>query len=293
MWHAGEQAAQARADGGVKVNADGLGPLKPQMTERHQAFFRDLTFVVVGALDRAGNPWASVATGASGFGAAGFIASPDPQTLTARTCFSPADALGRAIAADIKLALLGIDFTEKRRNRVNGRITATHSEGFTIHVEQAYGNCPQYIQDHDVSVLSRANRFEAHPLFTWDDRARQLIAQADAFFVASTTRTHSQAPDSGMDVSHRGGPKGFARIAGDGSLIVPDYAGNGYFNTLGNMVDWGRAGLLFLDFSTGDRLQITGAVHIQWKGAEVDALPGAERLWRLTPTAARWMTAQE
>lgn len=260
-------------------NEDGLGPLKPQMTERQQAFFHDQSFVILGALDPAGDPWAGVAVGA-----AGFIASPDPKTLVAQTRLSRADVLAESIVAGAKIAMLGIDFAAKRRNRANGMITATDAAGFTIGVEQAFGNCPKYIQDHDLSVLIRPHRFEARRLSALDERARRLICESDVCFVASTTRTHAPDSSSGMDVSHRGGPKGFVRLAPDGRLTIPDFVGNGYYNTLGNMLDAGRAGLLFLDFSTGDRLQITGTVHIHWEDS---------RHWSLTPTAARWMTAKK
>ena len=48
--------------------------------------------------------------------------------------------------------------------------------------------------------------------------------------------------------------------------------------TLGNLAVYPRAGLLFIDFETGDLLQVTGRAEILWDGA---GLPGAERAWRL------------
>ena len=52
--------------------------------------------------------------------------------------------------------------------------------------------------------------------------------------------------------SHRGGHTGFARSsqAPDGGdlLTLPDYVGNFMFNTLGNLLDWPQAGLLFIDW---------------------------------------------
>ena len=89
-----------------------------------------------------------------------------------------------------------------------------------------------------------------------DQRARDMIAAADTFFVASyVDRDNGERQ---VDVSHRGGKAGFVRIGEDGVLTVPDFAGNLFFNTLGNFLLNPKAGLLFVDFATGDMLQMTG-----------------------------------
>ncbi|XLM22644.1 pyridoxamine 5'-phosphate oxidase family protein, partial [Chromobacterium piscinae] len=62
--------------------------------------------------------------------------------------------------------------------------------------------------------------------------------------------------------SHRGGKPGFVKIDGD-TLTIPDFAGNGYFNTLGNLLRHPRAGLLFIDFSSGDTLQLAGRAEVR------------------------------
>ena len=64
-------------------------------------------------------------------------------------------------------------------------------------------------------------------------------------------------------------------------LTIPDFAGNLYFNTLGNLLVNPRAGLLFIDFASGDLLHVSGRTEIVFDGAEVAALQGAERLWRV------------
>jgi hypothetical protein len=67
-----------------------------------------------------------------------------------------------------------------------------------------------------------------------------------------------------VDISHRGGPPGFVTLGSNGDLIVPDYRGNRYFNTLGNLLGDPRAALLFIDFERGDLLQLQGSVTIDW-----------------------------
>ncbi len=86
-----------------------------------------------------------------------------------------------------------------------------------------------------------------------------------------------------VDVSHRGGPAGFVRVAADGTLTVPDYAGNRFFNTLGNLLAQPRAGIAIPDVATGDLLQITGRTELVLDSPEIATFAGAERLWRLMP----------
>ncbi|HSS01958.1 MAG TPA: pyridoxamine 5'-phosphate oxidase family protein, partial [Kofleriaceae bacterium] len=111
-----------------------------------------------------------------------------------------------------------------------------------------------------------------------DPAAVEMIRRADTFFVATAARTEEAT--GGVDVSHRGGPRGFVHVEGN-VLTIPDYRGNRYFNTLGNLVSQPRAALLFVDFATGDVLHLQGTTEIQWDGPEVQALQGAERLWRV------------
>ena len=112
-------------------------------------------------------------------------------------------------------------------------------------------------------------------LSSLDDAARRLIESADTFFVASRSRATVEA-DGGLDVSHRGGRPGFVAVRGD-TLVVPDFRGNRFFNTLGNLLGDPRAALLFIDFATGDLLQLQGTVTIEW---------GEPRLWTVAVEGA-------
>jgi hypothetical protein len=123
-----------------------------------------------------------------------------------------------------------------------------------------------------------------------------MIRRADTFFIASVSaraaHTHQGADIDavdGVDVSHRGGQPGFIGVdaAGDhaldeDTLWVPDFQGNFYFNTLGNLVEHPRAGLVFVDGA--DVVQVSVDVEIMWEGSLVDAIDGAERLLRLRVT---------
>ncbi|MGO6907486.1 pyridoxamine 5'-phosphate oxidase family protein, partial [Rhizobium ruizarguesonis] len=61
--------------------------------------------------------------------------------------------------------------------------------------------------------------------------------------------------------------------------------GNRFFNTLGNFLVNPKAGLVFIDFESGDMLQMTGKVEVLLDSPEIATFQRAERLWRFTPEA--------
>src|SRR5690606_11273383 len=91
------------------------------------------------------------------------------------------------------------------------------------------------------------------------------IAAADTLFIGSGYGAGGDRSSDGYDASHRGGSRGFVQAASDGTLLrIPDYAGNNYFNTIGNLIRDPRVGLLFVDFATGGLLHVTGRARIDW-----------------------------
>ena len=109
---------------------------------------------------------------------------------------------------------------------------------------------------------------------------RYILKAADTCFIATAYQAASAGAARGVDVSHRGGKSGFVRIDDDRTLTLPDFSGNLYFNTFGNLALNPLAGLLFIDFSQGDVLYLTGRAEVIWEGPEVMAYVGAERLLR-------------
>jgi hypothetical protein len=284
-FHRGELEAQARAGGGSQG-----GAIRARMPEQHRTFFEALPFVVVASVHR-GMPVATLWTGAPGF-----VAAPDPQTLRFAVRPDPSDPATGAFTAGAPFGLLGIELATRRRNRANGVVTVAGDGGIAAAIHQSFGNCPQYIQPRDVSPVEPGVASSEH-FERLDREAAEAIARADMFFVATGARMDE--PTGGVDVSYRGGPPGFVRVDGD-VLTIPDFRGNRYFNTLGNLVSEPRAALVFVDVARGDLLHVQGTTEIQWDGPEVRALEGAERLWRVQVTcgwrrrgALRWapMTA--
>lgn len=266
-FHSGELAAQALA--GVASRGAGIRDFMP---DQHRIFFGQLPWLFAGVLDRDGWPLATVLAAEPGF-----VTSPAPTTLSITALPARDDPAFEAFRPEALIGLLGLEFETRRRNRANGRIEAVGAGGLAVSVSQSFGNCAKYIQ-----VRNRLpDGFEpaASPveLSSLDAEARALIAATDTLFIASAAALESET--GGVDISHRGGRPGFVRIDGD-TLTIPDFTGNSYFNTFGNLLQEPRASLLFVDFATGTLLQLQGEAEIVWKGPELAQLDGAERLWR-------------
>ncbi|RYF40782.1 MAG: flavin-nucleotide-binding protein [Comamonadaceae bacterium] len=276
-FHAGEIALQRQVGADARLAAIGPAVIREHMPQQHRDFFGQLPFLVAGALDAEGQPWASVLAGPPGF-----IASPHERALVVQAVPSPQDPLHAALAPGAPVGLLGIEPHTRRRNRMNGVVTERRTEGFSVAVSQSFGNCPKYIQARRPEFLPGSHAAPpVHRSAGLDAAARRAIAQADTFFIASA---HPQAdavtPSFGVDVSHRGGKPGFVRVEGD-TLTVPDFVGNNFFNTLGNLALNPRCGLLFIDFETGDLLQLAARGEIVTEGEALRSFAGAQRLLRL------------
>jgi predicted pyridoxine 5'-phosphate oxidase superfamily flavin-nucleotide-binding protein len=268
-----ELAAQALAGGGPR----GGGGIRNFMPEQQRHFFAQLPYLFVGAVDAAGWPLATLLTGRPGF-----VQSPNPAALHISALPDAADPAAEALAPGREIGLLGIDFSTRRRNRANGHIVDRDATGISIAIDQSFGNCPQYIQrrilafpePESAAAASSPTEFFSH----LDENARTTIVGADTFLVASRSRA-GEGSAFGADISHRGGRPGFVRVDGN-VLTIPDFRGNHYFNTLGNLMAEPRASLLFVDFATGDLLQLQGTADIDWSSEAPEQLAGAERLWR-------------
>lgn len=280
-FHAGERAVQARV--GVEGRMEQLGPrvIRDFMPEQHRAFFEQLPFLIAGTVDADGQPWASVLAQPPGF-----IRSPDPWHLRVAAQPLQGDPLKHTLAEGAAIGLLGIEPHTRRRNRMNGVVRDVGTSGFTVELSQSFGNCPKYIQAREPVYVQTVGASVAtaavHEARELDDAARRMIAMADTLFIATAYAGDSVEAGraAGVDVSHRGGKPGFVRVSEDGTLTMPDYAGNFFFNTLGNIAVHPRAGLLLIDFENGDLLYLAVAAEIVWDGPDVAAVEGAQRLLR-------------
>ena len=276
-FHAGELAIQARLGIQDRMDRQGRRMIREYLTEQHQKFFAQLSYIIVGTVDKLGNPWASILVGKPGF-----VATPSDKILQITAKPLPGDPLANNLALGIDIGLLGIELQTRRRNRMNGIVSEIASDGLEIAVKQSFGNCPQYIQARQFEYLETPKDISPaiSEINSFGELESNLITSADTFFITTAYQDESAGIAKGVDVSHRGGKPGFVRIDHSKTLTIPDFAGNCHFNTIGNIEVNPRTGLLFIDFERGDLLYLTGTAEIIWSGAEISTYTGAKRLIR-------------
>ena len=299
-FHEGEVALQRQAGVHHRVMSYAPKVIRPYLPEQHRAFYEAQPFLVAAARDAVGNMWATLLTqphqqpSTTTSSSSSWIASPDPKTLMWQAQPIADDALEGALRPGSDVGLLGIEFATKRRNRVNGRIVSNgdSNDGKTVFVvDQSFGNCPQYIKPRQwwttaPSQSPHDNSGTQSTLTSSSTRPTQLskeqmefIAQAETIFTATGYRGKGSDVRFGNDASHRGGPAGFLRVVNARSLLLPEFAGNNHFNSLGNLVLDGRMGITIPDFAEGGMLQLSGHASVDMDTERArQTYPGALRL---------------
>ncbi|MGI9385225.1 MAG: MOSC domain-containing protein [Methyloligellaceae bacterium] len=276
-FHRGEKEIQSRL--GIEQKMEELGgrTIRDHMPEEHQEFFSRQPFLIVGTIDSVGRPWASALAGEPGF-----VRAAGSRTLHVTAPPIYGDPLGASLVDGTDIGALGLEFQSRRRNRVNGKVSCRSSDGFQIQVVQSFGNCPKYIQARqptpggEIESIGEKRPVHRGEALTKDQAA--IVARADTLFVASQFSEDVADWSHGVDLSHRGGKPGFVLVAHETLLLLPDYSGNCMFNTLGNIAINPKCGFLFIDFDTGDTLQLTGEAEILWEPAHTRRFPGAKRV---------------
>ncbi|HEX3899465.1 MAG TPA: pyridoxamine 5'-phosphate oxidase family protein [Mycobacteriales bacterium] len=220
-------------------------------------FLATQTFAVLTARDHHDRLWVSSLAGPPGF-----LEVSAATTLQIHVVPQIEDPL-HDLPSGQPVGVLAIDFSKRRRFRINGRLTDRKDARLTVEAEQAYGNCPQYIHPRelaDAGLSVARERTVAPPQvrsgLTTADAAG--ITAADTFFLGTTH------PTRGADASHRGGPAGFVRVVDDHHLWWPDYPGNNMFNSFGNLAVDPTAALLFYDFTSCRSLHLSGTAKVEW-----------------------------
>lgn len=226
----------------------------PHIAPGADKFIEGQPFVVVSSQDRQGRLWTSILSGD-----AGFVTVRDEKTvvLDHRLIHSnPADGFWKNVATHPFAGMLFIELTTRRRYRVNGHVSLD-GDKVLVTVDQAYVNCPKYIQRRAVGI-GKTHTYSPEEVkgTAFSEEIKEWLQGADTFFVGSSNGAEA------MDASHRGGNPGFVEVVDSFALRIPDYAGNSMYNTLGNFLEYPKAGLLFVDFKGHRTLQLTGKATV-------------------------------
>lgn len=89
-----------------------------------------------------------------------------------------------------------------------------------------------------------------------DDNCRRFIEKAPFITMATSDS------DGNFDVSPKGDPAGFVKILNDKTLAIPDRPGNRKADTLTNIIQNPKVGLIFLIPGVRETLRVNGAAKI-------------------------------
>ncbi|KAG9079963.1 hypothetical protein FRC06_007247 [Ceratobasidium sp. 370] len=287
-WHRGELALQSALKLAEQVRFDYTG-VRDHMPDQHRIFHTsNIAFVPINTLDSSGRPWVSLLSSKSG--TTGFITSPSEVELNVEADVWEGDPITRNLK-DFKLnflddgpllAGLGIEWASRRRNKFAGtffeaKLTEKRLR-LGLRVTQTLGNCPKYISIRTVAPSpTEPQLVYDHPMLSSDsrfpDEIIQFIHKCDTVFIGTSyvaNQNEAALYPSHLGVNHRGGRPGFVRVRNDGrTVVLPDFSGNRFMQSLGNIQATPLAAVTILDFETGDMLYITGeAQNLIGKEAE-------------------------
>ena len=260
VFHKGELALQTES--GVQERMHKLGNvfIRDHIIDQHKEFFENLPYVFVALQDNDGRPWMSIMQGRPGF-----INSPDETTLNLSGEVAGAVLLNLQTQENKPIGLVGLDLSNRRRNRLNGNLKKSVNHGIlSIAVGHSFGNCPKYIQLRNFEFNGNADQPDhggnnSVDFFTKFDKSdSDLIERSDTLFIAS-----AEKGGGNLDASHRGGKPGFVRVDSESKLWFNDYPGNNLYQTFGNVHGYSTVGLMFLDFESGDLLLLSGQAKIE------------------------------
>lgn len=120
IWHEGERFLQQRLGMAERMAEVGPRIVRDFMPDQHRDFYEQLPFIVMASVDGAGDAWATIVEGQSGF-----IASPTPTALDIAARLDADDPAQAGLHDGAAVGLLGIELHTRRRNRMNGVATIT------------------------------------------------------------------------------------------------------------------------------------------------------------------------
>lgn len=313
VLHKGEMLLQKRRSTPEELSVSIPQYIDRNMPQQHAEFFVGLPYLPLATLDNRGRPWTSLLVTLSSIDPSiGITVSGNSQTdVVAET--NPYDPFIRALGKEETasgdnrrlFAGVGVDFTNRRRNKLAGSLTSVSVESrgkinLRLSSNQHLGNCPKYITvrslKHEVREAELAfDNFEAITSSLPDD-AKALIDRASTTFLATKhmgDQVGASSDQRDMGLNHRGGAPGFVRLyeEEDGGvitsyLVLPDHSGNRFYQSLGNIETDKQVGLVFPDFTTGDVLYITGNAENLYDAEAEAIMPRVGLLTRIEVTGA-------
>jgi uncharacterized protein len=162
-----------------------------------------------------------------------------------------------------------IEFKTRKRLCVHATGEWEETEGrFVLEVTQSFFHCTKYIDPSYQIVRLASSRPRTFKTAGFTMAAKHgglvhqlahFVADQRAAFVCTVNRIGQCA------VNHRGGKRGFIAvngIQGEASVLLPDYAGNGAFEAIGNIWETGQAAVFVPDPERGYGVCVSGPAKL-------------------------------
>lgn len=96
------------------------------------------------------------------------------------------------------------------------------------------------------------------------DKVLKELEPHSKYFISNSPFVVVSTIDSNgnMDASPRGGQAGFVKIANNRELLIPDSKGNNRLDSLSNIIETGRVGLLFFIPGIDETLRVNGSAIV-------------------------------
>ena len=172
-----------------------------EMPKQHSDFFSNLQYFAIGTTDSQGRPWSTILSSQTGF-----IHALSSTKLSISCLVAREDPFLRAVEEHEKqkggkkllFAGLGVDFTNRRRNKVAGVILkaqVTPSSPSLSRLEmilftnENMGNCPKYITTRTLEYFPNDPNLESRTLSSnevlLDSSCQDIISQASTVFLVT------------------------------------------------------------------------------------------------------------
>eukprot|EP01080_Neovahlkampfia_damariscottae_P008288 gene8288-112_t len=286
--HEGELEVQKK-----RLVPDEVGEMVEEITSTeipyyNTGFFQGLKYLPISTLDSEGFPCTTI------------LSSPQisikGQYIHIKATFPPGDLFVSALEHDNNkdkknslFAALGIDFNNRRRNKLSGILEHYFIDKNTIELKlisnEYLGNCPKYIT---IRKLVSKTRQPQKPIETvkFDEYSLKMLNNTSTIFL-STRHFSKIQQEIDMGLNHRGGSPGFVRYYEDKKnafLVIPDYSGNRFYQSLGNIESDKVAGIVIPNFVNGDILYCIGMAENLFNQEAEDIMPTITLLTRIKLT---------
>ncbi|WP_121626815.1 pyridoxamine 5'-phosphate oxidase family protein [Poseidonibacter antarcticus] len=158
---------------------------------------------------------------------------------------------------NINIGMIGLNFEKAMRIRINGK-GKIKSNKLYLSIDEIYSNCPKHIKrrvlQEDTKILENQTIQKGRKL---NEEIINIISNIDTFFIATSHK------EKGLDVSHKGGNKGFLKVLETNQLAFKDVPGNNLYNTIGNIYTNPNINIFFIDFKNYDTYHIKGIASIK------------------------------